>query len=145
MSNLVLARRAADWHRLKALVLDSVPSPITRRVYNLALDEFITWFSHEPRPGFTKAAVNAWPWKPVGSAPYRSTCGSRLFASWRSKPPTMGCWRRNLPPASLASKALEPKASASGTGYPCGRLRHSSMRQTQPQRRDYVTERCWRF
>jgi site-specific recombinase XerD len=60
MSNLVLANRAADWGRLKALVLDSVSSPITRRVYNLALDEFIEWFGQEPRPGFTKATVNAW-------------------------------------------------------------------------------------
>src|SRR5215469_11200053 len=60
MSDLVLASRASDWRRLKALVLDSVSSPITRRVYNLALDEFITWFGLEPRPGFTKAGVNAW-------------------------------------------------------------------------------------
>lgn len=60
MSDLVLANRAADWQRLKALVLDSVSSPITRRVYNLALDEFIAWFGQEPRPGFTKATVNAW-------------------------------------------------------------------------------------
>jgi hypothetical protein len=29
--------------RLKALVLDSVSSPITRRVYNMALDEFMSW------------------------------------------------------------------------------------------------------
>jgi hypothetical protein len=60
MSDLVLANRAEDWRRLKALVLDSVSSPITRRVYNLALDEFIEWFGREPRPGFTKATVNAW-------------------------------------------------------------------------------------
>ena len=59
MSDLVLANRAADWRRLKALVLDSVSSPITKRVYNLALDEFIQWFGLEPRPGFTKATVKA--------------------------------------------------------------------------------------
>jgi hypothetical protein len=41
MSDLVLANRAADSRRLKALVLDSVSSPITRRVYNLGLGEFI--------------------------------------------------------------------------------------------------------
>ena len=41
MNELVVANRAGDWRRLKALVLDSVSSPITRRVYNLALDEFI--------------------------------------------------------------------------------------------------------
>jgi hypothetical protein len=41
-------------------VLDSVCSPITKRVYNLGLDEFFTWFALEPRPGFTKATVSAW-------------------------------------------------------------------------------------
>src|SRR5450432_3504068 len=60
MNELVLANRAADWHRLKALVLDSVSSPITRRVYNLGLDEFIAWYGLEQRAGFTKATVNAW-------------------------------------------------------------------------------------
>ena len=49
MNNLVSANLAGDWHRLKALVLDSVSSPITKRVYNLALDEFIEWFGLEPR------------------------------------------------------------------------------------------------
>jgi hypothetical protein len=29
---MVLANRAADWRRLKMLVLDSVSSPITKRV-----------------------------------------------------------------------------------------------------------------
>jgi hypothetical protein len=60
MNELTLANRAADWHRLKALVLDSVSSPITKRVYNLGLDEFIAWYGQEPRPGFTKATVAAW-------------------------------------------------------------------------------------
>src|SRR5712691_8902645 len=60
MNELVLADRAADWRRLKALVLDSVSSPITRRVYNLGLDEFFEWYEREPRPGFTKATVCAW-------------------------------------------------------------------------------------
>ena len=45
---------------MKALVLDSVSSLITRRVYNLGPDEFIAWYGLEPRPGFTKASVNAW-------------------------------------------------------------------------------------
>src|SRR6202035_182750 len=60
MNELVLANRAADWRRLKLLVLDSVSSPITKRVYNLGLDEFFEWFGKEPRPGFTKATVSAW-------------------------------------------------------------------------------------
>ena len=45
---------------IEALVLDSVSSPITRRVYNIALDEFVAWFRQEPRRGFTKATVSAW-------------------------------------------------------------------------------------
>lgn len=60
MNDLVVANRMAQWRWLKALVLDSVSSPITRRVYNLGLDEFIAWYSTEPRDGFTKATVNTW-------------------------------------------------------------------------------------
>ena len=44
---------------MKSLVLDSVSSPITRRVYNLGLDAFFAWYGQEPRAGFTKA-VTAW-------------------------------------------------------------------------------------
>ena len=45
----------------KPSVLDSVSSPITKRVYNLGLDEFIAWYTSEPGPaGFTKATVTAW-------------------------------------------------------------------------------------
>ncbi|HXB66767.1 MAG TPA: tyrosine-type recombinase/integrase, partial [Candidatus Acidoferrales bacterium] len=39
---------------------DSVSSPITKRVYNLGLDEFFAWYSQEPRAGLTKATVSAW-------------------------------------------------------------------------------------
>src|SRR3974377_1780519 len=60
MNELAVADQGADWRRLKALVLDSVSSPITKRVYNLGLDEFFVWYSQEPRPGFTKATVAAW-------------------------------------------------------------------------------------
>jgi hypothetical protein len=70
----------AEWRRLKSLVLDSVSSPITKRVYNLGLDEFFAWYGQEPRPGFTKATVAAWRvarWKPAGWVPFPSTCGSR--------------------------------------------------------------------
>jgi site-specific recombinase XerD len=60
MNELILADRAAEWRRLKALVLDSVSSPIRRRVYNLGLDEFFEWYGREPRAGFIKATVSAW-------------------------------------------------------------------------------------
>src|SRR5579864_5611729 len=60
MNDLIVVEKLAEWQRLKALVLDSVSSPITKRVYNMALDEFLRWFQQAPRPGFTKATVSAW-------------------------------------------------------------------------------------
>ena len=60
MTDLIVVPQQNQWGRLKALVLDSVSSPITRRVYNLGLDEFFAWYALEPRAGFTKATVAAW-------------------------------------------------------------------------------------
>src|SRR5579872_5462229 len=60
MNDLISLERIAQWQKLKTLVLDSVSSPITKRVYNMALDEFMGWFQQAPRPGFTKATVSAW-------------------------------------------------------------------------------------
>jgi site-specific recombinase XerD len=59
MTELIAVPQTNQWSRLKALVLDSVSSPITKRVYNLGLDEFFAWYGQEPRPGFTKATVAA--------------------------------------------------------------------------------------
>src|ERR1035437_10210698 len=60
MTDLIVVPHAAHWQRLKRLVLDSVSSPITRRLNNFGLDEFFEWYGREPRPGFTKATVCAW-------------------------------------------------------------------------------------
>jgi site-specific recombinase XerD len=60
MTDLTAIPRTNPWQKLKTLVLDSVSSPITKRVYNLGLDEFFAWYALEPRPGFTKATVSAW-------------------------------------------------------------------------------------
>jgi site-specific recombinase XerD len=60
MNDLIVVPQQTQWHKLKALVLDSVSSPITKQVYNLGLDEFFAWFGQEPRNGFTKATVSAW-------------------------------------------------------------------------------------
>src|ERR1700722_13553508 len=100
MTDLIAVPQQNQWHKLKSLVLDSVSSPITKRVYNLGLDEFFAWFGLEPRAGFTKATVSAWRVALEARAvwvPFRSTCGSRRCASWRSKPPTTGCWRQSWP------------------------------------------------
>src|SRR6202795_1334414 len=60
MNDLIAVEKIAQWQKLKALVLDSVSSPITKRVYNMALEEFYGWFQQAPRSGFTKATVSAW-------------------------------------------------------------------------------------
>jgi site-specific recombinase XerD len=60
MNELIATEKIAQWEKLKALVLDSVSSPITKRVYNMALNECMVWFQQAPRPGFTKATVSAW-------------------------------------------------------------------------------------
>src|SRR6202162_3562027 len=60
MTTIAVAPGHDEWRRLKALVLDSVSSPHTRRVYNLVLDEFISWYRNEPRSSFSKATVAAW-------------------------------------------------------------------------------------
>lgn len=60
MKDLIAVEKIAQWEKLKTLVLDSVSSPITKRVYNMAMNEFMAWFQQAPRPGFTKATVSAW-------------------------------------------------------------------------------------
>lgn len=57
---MIVVPHAAEWQRLKSLVLDSVSSPITKRVYDMALNEFFSWYAQEPRLGFTKTTVSAW-------------------------------------------------------------------------------------
>jgi site-specific recombinase XerD len=60
MTELVVAARRDEWDRLKLLVLESVSSPHTRRLYNLALDEFVKWHRCQPISGFNKATVSSW-------------------------------------------------------------------------------------
>src|SRR5258707_9545885 len=87
MNDLVVVEKIAQWQRLKALVLDSVSSPITRRVYSMALDEFLTWFRQAPRPGgFCKAtAPGEHHSRPVDSILHRSSSRCQRFASWPAK------------------------------------------------------------
>jgi hypothetical protein len=72
MNEIAVVDKGADWRRLKALVLDSVSSPITKRVYNLGLDEFFACTVKSPdrasrRQPWPRGAL---PWKPVAWAPF---------------------------------------------------------------------------
>ena len=99
MNDLAVVEKPAEWDRLKQMVLDSVSSPITRRVYNMALEEFLAWFRQAPRPGFTKATVSAWrvSLKSGASGRRPSLLECRLSESWRPRRRTTGCSRRNWP------------------------------------------------
>jgi site-specific recombinase XerD len=44
---------------MTTLVLDSVPSPLTRAMYQKALRDFFAWWGEQERPEFTKATVQA--------------------------------------------------------------------------------------
>jgi site-specific recombinase XerD len=45
---------------VRRLVLDAVPSPLTREAYGRALDEFFEWRAQGGNPPFRRAAVHAW-------------------------------------------------------------------------------------
>ncbi|MBZ5674753.1 MAG: tyrosine-type recombinase/integrase [Acidobacteriia bacterium] len=60
MNGAILTPRAAALERIKALVLDTLPSPESKRAYGQALDDFLRWCSGEAVDGFTKATVNAY-------------------------------------------------------------------------------------
>jgi site-specific recombinase XerD len=56
----ILSPRAAAFERIKALVLDTLPSAESKRAYRQALDDFFRWCEAEMAGGITKATVNAY-------------------------------------------------------------------------------------
>jgi site-specific recombinase XerD len=60
MSTGLITGTDAATERLKALVLDTLPSPESRRAYSRALDDFLGWCQRQHPDGFTKATVNAY-------------------------------------------------------------------------------------
>jgi site-specific recombinase XerD len=60
MAAAILTPRAAAFERIKALVLDTLPSPESKRAYRQALDDFFHWCEAAAVGEFTKAAVNAY-------------------------------------------------------------------------------------
>src|SRR5215469_7136635 len=102
MNELTVVDKGADWRRLKSPVLDSVSSPITKRVYNLGLDEFFAWFSQRAAARIYEGPPGASRWKRAGCAPFPSTCGSLRYGSWQSSPLITGFWHPNWQMASLA-------------------------------------------
>ncbi|MEP6540438.1 MAG: tyrosine-type recombinase/integrase [Bryobacteraceae bacterium] len=57
---MLIAHSQDPLARLRGLVLDSVPSPHSRRAYARALDEFLSWYFDKPRGLLSKAVVQAY-------------------------------------------------------------------------------------
>ena len=49
--------RLRDLDQSKSAVLNSLGSPASRRAYEYAIDEFIAWYSSEPRLAFSRVVV----------------------------------------------------------------------------------------
>src|SRR5712672_2894658 len=49
--------RLPDLDHSKSAVLNSLPSPSSRRVYQFAIDQFIAWYCSEPRLAFNRIVV----------------------------------------------------------------------------------------
>jgi len=61
MSGQLLTARDAAFDRIKALVLDGLSSPESKRAYDTALDQFRGWCERQPEPAdFNKATVQRW-------------------------------------------------------------------------------------
>jgi len=90
--------------RLKALVLDSVNSPESKRAYDRAITDFLLWCSTAaPGTGFTKATVQAYRAQLIEQALSASTVNVRMSAIRRLA-------------AEAADNGLMPPELASGIG-----------------------------
>jgi hypothetical protein len=141
MNELTVVDKTKEWRRMKSLVLDSVSSPITKRVYSMAPDEFFDWYRLEPRPGFSKATVKrlavtlrrAWPRVVLDHRPHvrpgnvpliahRFFCASairRRVAAERFRVGASGVAVSPAPKESMArSSTILPSMRVFSTSYP---------------------------
>jgi hypothetical protein len=131
MTDLIVVPQQTQWHKLKALVLDSVSSPITKRVYNLGLDEFFAWFSHEHRPGgFTKAAVAAW--RVALEARGLPLWDSGVRQSLKKAAAAEGCDFPGLGPHSFRRANITWRQEVGGSSIEASKIAgHSTVRMTK--------------
>lgn len=75
-----LVPAALRLHILRRLVLDSVASVHSRRAYGKAIDDFLAWYSAEPRTAFSKALVQEYRSRLEAQELAASTINVRLAA-----------------------------------------------------------------
>lgn len=69
-----------NWYDIIDLVTQSVDSPHSKRAYSRALVDFLAWYEENGRPGFTKAAVNAYREYMLQNGKSRSSINQALSA-----------------------------------------------------------------
>ncbi|MCB8982144.1 MAG: site-specific integrase, partial [Ardenticatenaceae bacterium] len=69
-----------DWYAIIDLVTQSVDSPHSKRAYSRALIDFLDWYEHNGRPGFTKATINAYREEMLQAGKSRSSINQALSA-----------------------------------------------------------------
>jgi site-specific recombinase XerD len=116
VSTAILTPRAAALERIKALVLDTLPSPESKRAYGQALDDFFRWCGAEAVDGFTKATVNAYRADLEARRLSSSTINQRLSAI--RKLALEAADNGFMPPdqASAISRVKGPKQAGARTG-----------------------------
>lgn len=81
MTSALLTPQAAAFARIKALVLDGLGSPESRRAYSRALDDFLGWCQRQnPPPTFNKALVQRYRAELEGRGLAPATINIRLSA-----------------------------------------------------------------
>ena len=98
MNDLIAVQKIAQWQKLKALVLDSVSSPITKRMYSMALNEFMGWFQQAPDPASQR--------QPLASGVYRLK--TAVWVRRQSSPAATG----GVKTIQLPAKSPNPNAFA---------------------------------
>jgi len=86
--------RLPDLDHSKLAVLNSLGSPGSRRVYEFALNQFITWYCSEPRLAFNRIVVTRYRMYLESRAlaqPTQSTSNLQPCAVSPMKPPTRAC------------------------------------------------------
>lgn len=80
MDTALTISRRADWAPIVALVLDGVTSKNSKRAYEKALVDFLTWYDAQGRPELRKAVVQAYRQELVNAGLAPKTVNLRLSA-----------------------------------------------------------------
>ena len=112
--------------RLRKMVLDTLPSPHSRRNYAKALDDLYAFSAGRP---LTRELLME---RSRACQPRRSTYGSPLFARWCSRRKRTGCSAWTMPLTSPGSRTSGSGELGWATGSPGSRRRNSWLYPTGP-------------